>query len=42
MLKTGELLTASSDGIIFLWNPNNDFEEITHFKVHKTAIWNVC
>ena len=42
MLKTGELLTASSDGIIFLWNPNNDFEVITHFKVHKTAIWNVC
>ena len=42
MLKTGELLTASSDGIIFLWNPNNDFEEITHFKVHKSAIWNIC
>ena len=42
ILKTGELLTASSDGIIFIWSPNNDFEEITHFKVHKAAIWSVC
>ena len=42
LLKTGELLTASSDGIIFLWNPNNDFEEITHFQAHKSAIWSVC
>lgn len=42
LLKTGELLTASSDGIIFIWNPKNDFEEITHFKAHKSAIWSVC
>ena len=42
ILKTGELLTASSDGIIFLWNPNNGFEEITHFQAHKSAIWSVC
>ena len=42
ILKTGELLTASSDGIIFIWDPNNDFNEITHFKAHKAAIWSVC
>lgn len=42
ILKTGELLTSSSDGMIFIWDPSNDFEEITHFKAHKSAIWNVC
>ena len=42
ILKTGELLTSSSDGMIFIWDPSNDFEEIAHFKAHKSAIWNVC
>ena len=42
ILKSGELLTVSSDGIIFIWDPNNDFNEVTHFKAHKSAIWNVC
>lgn len=42
ILKTGELLTSSSDGMIYIWDPSNDFEEISHFKAHKSAIWNVC
>ena len=41
-LKNGHLLTTSSDGVIFIWDPQNDFEEITHFKAHKSPIWSVC
>ena len=42
LLKNGQLLTASSDGVIFIWDIINDFNEVTHFKAHKSPIWNVC
>ena len=42
ILKNGNLLSASSDGIVFVWDPNNDFNEIMHFNAHKGPIWNVC
>ena len=41
-LKNGNLLSASSDGVIFIWDPEDDFNEITHFNAHKAPIWNVC
>ena len=42
ILKNGNLLTAASDGIIYLWDLTN-MEEICHFVAHrKSTIWNVC
>jgi WD40 repeat protein len=42
IMKNGSLLTASSDGCIYMWNPNDDFNEITHFYAHRAPIWNIC
>ena len=42
ILKNGNLLSASSDGVIYIWDPENDFNEILHFNAHKESIWNVC
>jgi len=42
ILKNGNLLSASSDGVIYIWDPENDFNEILHFNAHKEPIWNVC
>ena len=42
ILRSGELLTSSSDGEIFIWDPQHDFDEVTHFKAHKSPIWSVC
>ena len=41
-LKDGKLLSASYDGVIYIWDPNNDFNEVLHFNAHKAPIWNVC
>ena len=42
ILKNGNLLTAASDGVIFIWNLEK-MEEICHFVAHrKSVIWNVC
>ena len=41
-MKNGSLLTASSDGVIYIWNPEDDFNEICHFNAHRGPIWNVC
>ena len=42
LLKNGQLLTSSSEGEIFIWDPINDFQIVTHFKPHKSPIWSVC
>ena len=42
ILKDGNLLTASSDGVVYLWAPENEFNVISHFNAHKAPIWNVC
>ena len=42
ILKNGTLLSSSSDGVIYIWDPDTDFNEIFHFKAHKAPIWNVC
>ena len=41
-LKNGQLLSASSDGVIYIWDPENEFNEVLHFNAHKAPIWNVC
>ena len=41
-LKEGNLLSASSDGVVIIWDPNNNFNEILRFNAHKAPIWNVC
>ena len=37
LLKNGQLLTSSSEGEIFIWDPINDFQIVTHFNFNKTT-----
>ena len=42
LLKNGNLLTASSDGFIYIWDPTQEYDEVMHFNAHKSIIWNIC
>lgn len=41
VLRDGNFLSASSDGLVYVWD-SIKLLEIVHFKAHKAPIWSIC